>query len=289
MNRKLLMSVIGGAILSLCSATWAGPVFLTGHDPDFHAQLTQGARNLLTSGIAFVTGGTYVPGQTFSGTSDPGAGKFLWVESRITPPPGYLIGENGLGAIGLTLGTDYDRVNGAELAALADFSGYTAIVIASTFGGLLTNAELNALIAKKPEIGNFINAGGGLMALAESFQGGSSGTLLAGITTAQLFSFLPVTVSSIAPVAPFTVTAAGAAGPYKLVNGDVNDPTHNSFGLIGGLTPLDLDNGSPSQATTLAGNVRVGGGGFEPVPEPGTIALLGLALAALRFSRRKLH
>ena len=254
MYRKILVSIAGLLTLLLCSTVWAGPVFLTGHDPDFHAQDSQGAKNLLTSGLAFVTGGTYNAGQTFAGTSTIGAGKFLWVESRITPPSGYRTGELGLNAIGLTLDTglggDYDRVNGAELAVLTDFSAYSAIAIASTFGGLLTNAELNALIAKKMVIEDFINAGGGLLALAESFQGNSSSTLLSGLTLADLYSFLPVGISSIAPSLPFTVTAAGGAAPYNLVNGDVNDPTHNSFGLIGGLTPLDLDSAAIPQATT---------------------------------------
>ena len=94
------------------------------------------------------------------------------------------------------------------------------------------------------------------------------------IVAADLYGFLPITVSSIAPSLPFTVTAAGAASPYDLFTSDLQDPTHNSFGLIGGLTALDLDNSN--QATTLAGNVNIGGGGFVPVPEPTTLALLGL-------------
>lgn len=189
--------------------------------------------------------------------------------------------------IGLTLGTHYDRANGADLAAMADFSGYSAIAVASTFGGLLTVAELSQLILKKAVIEDFVNAGGGVLALAESFQGGSSASHLAGLTTADLFSFIPVNVSSIPPTAPFTATAAGLAAPFNLVNGDLNDPTHNSFGLIGGLTPLDLDSGNPSQATTLAGNVTIGGGGFTPAPEPATLALAVIAMAALTLRCRK--
>ena len=94
------------------------------------------------------------------------ATKFLWVESRIAPPGGHRIGELGLTAIGLTLGVDYDRANAAELPAV-NFDDYTAIAVASSFGGLLTRAELDALIARAADIQSYVNGGGGLFAGAE--------------------------------------------------------------------------------------------------------------------------
>jgi len=272
------------ALLLVATPVTAGPIFLTGHDPDFHAQDSTGAANLLRSGLSFVTGGTF---------DDGAATKFLWVESRIATPGGHRIGELGLGSLGLALGTNYDRVNAAEFAT-ANLSAYTAIAIASSFGGLLTRAELDALIARSTDIKNFINAGGGLLALAECFPCGAN--LLAGPTPPDFFGFLPVDVSSISPSPPFTVTPEGAAAPFGLKNSDVNDPTHNSFGLIGGLTPLDRDTGS--QATTLAGNVQIDGGGFcgtpgTPrcgVPSPGGFALIAtglLALAGIGWARKR--
>lgn len=149
-----------------------------------------GARNLLRSGLNFVTGGTFDDGATT---------KFLWVEFRIATPGGHRIGELGLGSLGLALGTNYDRVTAAEFAT-ASLSGYTAIAIASSFGGLLTRAELDALIARSTDTKNFINAGGGLLALSECFPCGAG--LLAGSTPPDLFGFLPVDVSSIAPSPP---------------------------------------------------------------------------------------
>jgi len=59
----------------------------------------------------------------------------------------------------------------------------------------------------------------------------------------------------------------------------VNDPTHNSFGLIGGLSALDLDSGNPHEATTLAGVVQIGPNGF--VPEAASLLLLWSGLAGL--------
>jgi hypothetical protein len=255
-------------------ALWAGPIFLTGHDPDFHSQDSAGAANLLRSGLSFVTNGTF---------DDGSSTKFLWVESRIATPSGHRIGEAGLNALGLTLGVNYDRANAAELAG-ANFSGYTALAIASSFGGLLTRAELDGLIARSAAIASYVNAGGGLLALSECFPCGAN--LLTGATAPNLFGYLPVSVSSIPPVGSFTVTPEGAAPPFNLTNADVNDPTHNSFGLIGGLVPLDRDQGT--NATTLAANVGIDQGGFvSPVPEPTTLLLFGSTLAGLGIWRKR--
>lgn len=254
----------------------AGPIFLTGHDPDFHAQDSVHAQNLLRTGLSYVTGGTF---------DDGAATKFLWIESRITVPSGHRVGEAGLTAIGLTLGANYDRVNAAEFATV-NLSNYTAIAVASTFGGLFGRAELDAMIARKADIQSFINAGRGLLALAECFptNGGSCGAdLLAGATDPVPFGYLPITVGSIPNVAPFTVTVFGAG--LGLTNDDVNDPTHNSFLDSGGLNVVDID--AAGKPTTLAGVVGVDDGGFRPVPAPAALALFATGLGTLLWNRRR--
>ena len=149
----------------MASPVLAGKIFLTGHDPDFHASGSAGATTLLQTGLDFVTNGT---------TNSPGGEKFLFVTARPADLPGGVVPGghrdpvvDGLGALGLTEGTEFGVAHGGAVAgltldlSLVDFSTYTAIAISSSFGGLLTRAELDALIARKDDIKDFVNLGGG--------------------------------------------------------------------------------------------------------------------------------
>lgn len=273
-SRRVLAVALGlVAVCTWAGSAQAGKIFITGHDPDFHAQGQLSGQRQLQVGLSFVTNGTY----------DDGIQRFLWVESRLDPPSGFRTGELGLSAIGLTLGVHYDRVNAAELAGV-DFSLYSAIAVASSFGGMLTSAEINALIARQADIAAFVNAGGGVMALAECFP--TSGFCTSSNVDAgtDLFGFLPVDVSSVGTTAPYQVTPFGAA--LGLTDADVSDCcTHNSFGLIAGLTVVDTDaNGIP---TTLAGDVRITDDGFQRVPAPAALGLLTLGLGSLVLLTRR--
>lgn len=271
--RSCLRAATAGLALLAAHTASAGPIFLTGHDPDFHSQDSVHAQHLLSAGLSYVTGGAY------TNTTK----KFLWVESFLSPTSGHRVGEDGLNALGLTNGTEYDWVDATGLSTV-NFADYEAIAVASSFGGMLTQAELSGLISRKDDIKNFVNAGGGLLALAECAP--TSGSCLADTLgpSPSLFGFLPVTVTSVVTTPNYSLTAAGKLLFPSLTDDDMNDPTHNSFGQVGGLTVVDTD--SQGIATTLAGNVKITDTGFS-VPEPTSLALLGAGIVAAGCGKRR--
>jgi hypothetical protein len=256
------------------NADIVGSIFLTGHDPDYHAFAGgngSGAAAINNQAIDFVTD------PAFNTFANAGIKKFLYVTSNIAPPPsGHVDGTNGLLDSGYALGTDFDRASAATLVSSLSQLGttYDALVIASDYGGILTQAELDILDAHSADIISFLNKGGGLYAMAESNSG-------AGLTpNGGFFGYLPFVISSAQKnqeETGITVTPFGVS--IGLSNADVNgNASHNVFAAGSGLNVVDLD--SSGSILSLAGRGQVTDGGVGAVREPSSLYLFAAGLFA---------
>jgi hypothetical protein len=262
-------------VAATAAPAWAGSVFITGHDPFWHAGFggnAVGARNLAHTAISYARNGSALP--------------FLFVESISAPVPGGNYHEAAFltSALGYSA-SEYVVMDATALSALGNFraalNSYSAIVVASDHGGMLTAAELNFLNGHSADIIDYLNAGGGLAAAAESNA--------AGLTTgATRFGYLPFLVSStsfnVGEVGN-TVTAFGAS--LGLTNSDVNGNfSHNYFSSTGGMTAVDLYNGNPNMPLSLATRSIVTPTGVG-VPDGGTTRLLLTIVLAVGGALRR--
>jgi hypothetical protein len=252
----LLLSAL--VLPSFSPAVLAGNIFLSGHDPDFHASQgpnSAGAQHVIQLALNYARNGNTAP--------------ILFLETDLSNLSlgDHADSELGLIASGFTAGNTpgnhYVKVSASQFASV-NLAQFSAIFIPSDHGGTLTGNDLQALNARATDIANFVNLGGGLVALAEEGvrQPATTGP------QPQNYGFVPLPVTS-APLPsfdyPFTVTAAGTA--WGLQNSDINDYTaHSYFIATAGMNVLDVD---PSgRAMSLALQV--------PVPPPCTPPPSGL-------------
>jgi hypothetical protein len=282
------MWLLGAPLIS-----WAGNIYLTGHDLDNHCDINGIQCNALGAAINFVRLGAPNPtlpilfvDSTFS----------LLVDSARTR--GAMIARDTIdgGAISFTLVTP-TAFSAASFSLSTSL--YSAIAFASacapTKGCDLGPAEIADINLRTAAIQSFFNRGGGLLYNA----GGEN-------DSAAYYSSVPIPATAVAVNIPFTLTAAGKAAPFGLIEGVSGDPvsgpasddncceTHNSFTLPGaGSQLIVLETDTLGRAETLAaGKVTISGGGFVgavTTPEPGSAVLIFAAvlLFALRaFAQR---
>ena len=272
---RILLGLVGVALLgaSGVSARAQGGLFVTGHDPDFHSvdtgANTTGAQHIIQDALKFTTRNNI--------------GSILLVTDLTSPGPGYSDPRLGMTAAGFT----YDVAdNGAAGGSVKDlhtvnFANYSAVVIASDYGGWLRQSELDILNARSNDVFTYINHGGGLVAFAES---GSPGP---GLLTHDVFGYLPFLVTSAQKTESEignTVTPFGAT--LGLADSDLNgNASHNVFTSTGGLNVVDYD--AHHQILSLAYFGTIGTVGA--VPEPGALptALVGAAGVSLFLRRRR--
>ena len=259
----LLLLMLG---VSATQTTWAGNVFVTGHDPDFHAALgpnPTGAINVIQRALDFARNGNTAP--------------ILYIQSNTNNNAlgDHTDSEPGLIASGYTAGNTpgnfYVKVDAAQFAT-ANLADYSALFVPSDHGGSLTGDDLIALTARATDIVSYVNSGGGLVALVED----GFRTQLSAAPTPPNFSFLPNLVSSAAVSqgeTGFTVTPFGAS--LGLTNADVNSNfSHGVFTSFPGYNVVDVD---------AAGNViSIALSGLIPEPTSLGLSFAGLLILATR-------
>jgi hypothetical protein len=161
--RRVLSSGVRGRRLSATGVeeelVGAGGIFITGHDPDYHAIRgnNQGSINIIRRAVEYVTFNAASPSMLLvTDVENPGGDQ---VDSRL-----------GLAAAGYSFDVaDYGSGEPGILdLALINFSDYEVVVIASSYGGWLRQRELDILLARSGEVLDYINGGGGLVAFSES-------------------------------------------------------------------------------------------------------------------------
>jgi hypothetical protein len=219
-----------------------GSIFLSGHDADLHADVglnnADGAENIVKVAVRFVmdpSRNTFVRA---------GITKFLFVQttnaiaSDVQNTPD-LQGVDGLVAAGFDLGVDFEHHGQATLEEALGRLGteFAGIVVGSFIGTPIEKPEFDILNRQSARIIEFLNRGGGLVAMSQSDALGGA------LPEGGYYGFLPFVVSSD-PLnqreSGNTLTALGSE--LGLVTADINgNVSHNIFIEDSGLEVVDRD------------------------------------------------
>jgi RHS repeat-associated protein len=219
-----------------------GGIWITGHDPEASASVGQnaaGAQRQLELALAFVAQDTLTPHMLV-----------VTREREFYFTPAWP--EPGLASIGLPRDA-YDEASAHPGGAVLDlhtidFNKYDVVLVVSDDRGPLSQSELDVLVARTDDLRRFVNAGGSIIASAES------GLRPDGVDQVRtnLFGFLSLAGTSAGLQQPGIGNVVMPAGSrIGLTNADINgDPTWVTFAAAGAMDVIDVD--SAGRILTLA-------------------------------------
>lgn len=277
-----MYKLIGRALLSLMllfsASSFAGPFILSGTDADDHGGVSGGVnltgwlymQRVLENLAPGVTNGNLnVVNLGSSGGEAQGAATSSFNLSTLSGPGGFSF----MNIDGTTALNDYfagvGTVNINNTAIIMMDSG-------GNVGGGSSVAERAIFTTNATGIDNFLGGGGALFSQSNGYDWVTA-LLPALLDPSEFATGISLTTEGMNAF-PGLTSAAVSAGPY-----------HNRFEMIGGLTVLGTSN-STGNAIIIGseGGSVTNPGGPGNVPEPSTIALLGLGLFSMRsFQKRR--
>lgn len=278
--RTRILGVMGAACLAASGAAQAGAIYLTGHDVLLHG----GQRGYDGVILDFLRGSTprssysiSVVGSGVGFASFTGGSRFTGMASGSAITTGTATSFASVKYYRTGTGADWNTILAADALVLLSHTSCGGCDLSTVGSG-----EVNSHAA---DIASRFNAGMDIWA--------NSGARLA-----TYYDFLPPgatsTGASISGSRGFTATADGTA--IGITNTMINGfATHNRFPTFAPAFTVFETRGSEDISIGIKDAVIGGGGittpppgGTPSVPEPGTVALLGLGAFLLAWSRRRM-
>ena len=263
--KRILTAVAIAAGLLLGTAAHAGPYILAGTDADDHGSASGGANqqgwlfmqkaleNLaggVTNGIKTVT---ILGSSSFAGTA-----------------------ANSAFTLSSLLGAGWNVQTVTNFASFFSVGGSlgSGILMMDSGNNVSGGVDGSAFTPYATQIDNFLGLGGGLFSQANGYQ--------------WLSTLVPTLGVVESGNQGLTLTAAGNSSFPSLTNADLSSgPWHSYFTGVGSIPVLATSQFAPVGAAVIIGGATGSITNPGTVPEPASIALIGVGLAGIVAARRR--